>query len=126
MMKEVDTEHVYLNGGGTSENKGPEITMEDIDMKKKDNSNLDSAYGYHRFDEAHAAEAIKEKYKNINIGDMLNPTVGNSLKREYHEDPIKEYIKYKKAEKNLSASMMKAFGFIALVGILIFVLVFYL
>ena len=50
----------------------------------------------------------------------------NEMKREYHEDPIKEYIKYKKAEKNLSASMMKAFGFIALVGILIFVLVFYL
>ena len=126
MMKEVDTEHVYLNGGGTTEKKGPDITMEDIDMKKKDNSNLDSAYGYHRFDEAHAAEAIKEKYKNINIGDMLNPTVGNSLKREYHEDPIKEYIKYKKAEKSLSASMFKVFGFVALVGLLIFVLVFYL
>ncbi|SFC15175.1 hypothetical protein [Ruminococcus albus] len=126
MMKEVDTEHVYLNGGGTSENKGAEITMDDIDMKKKDNSNLDSAFGYHRFDEAHAAEAIKEKYKNINIGDMLNPTVGNSLKREYHEDPIKEYIKYKKAEKNLSASMMKVFGFVALVGILVFLLIFYL
>ena len=126
MMKEVDTEHVYLNGGGNTEKKGPDITMDDIDMKKKDNSNLDSAYGYHRYDEAHAAEAIKEKYKNINIGDMLNPTVGNSLKREYHEDPIKEYIKYKKAEKSLSASMIKVFGFIALVGILIFVLAFYL
>ncbi len=126
MMKEVDTEHVYLNGGGTTEKKGPDITMEDIDLKKKDNSNLDSAYGYHKYDEAHAAEAIKEKYKNINIGDMLNPTVGNSLKREYHEDPIKEYIKYKKSEKALSASMIKVFGFIALVGLLVFLMIFYL
>lgn len=126
MMKEVDTTHVFLNGGGTSERRGPDITMDDIDMKKKDTSNLDSAYGYHRYDEAHAAEAIKEKYKNINIGDMLNPTAGKSLKREYHDDPIKEYIKYKKAEKNLSHSMIKVFGFIALVGILIFVLAFYL
>ena len=126
MMKEVDTTHVFLNGGGTSEKKGPDVTMDDIDLRKADSSNLDSAYGYKRVDEAHAAEAIKAKYKNINIGDMLNPTVGNSLKREYHEDPIKEYVKYKKAEKNLSISMFKIFGFIALVALVVGVLVFWL
>ena len=126
MMKEVDTTHVFINGGATSENKGPDVTMDDIDLKKADSSNLDSAYGYKRYDEAHAADAIKAKYKNVNISDMLNPTVGNTLKREYHEDAIKEYVKYKKAEKKLSASMFKVFGFIALVGLLIGVLVFWL
>ena len=124
MMKEVDTTHVFINGGASSEKK--DVYMDAIDEKKVDNSNLDSAYGYKRFDEAHAADAIKAKYKNINISDMLNPTAGHNLKREYHEDPIKEYVKYKKAEKNLSMSMIKVFGFIALVGILIGVLIFWL
>ncbi|MBQ8966291.1 hypothetical protein [Ruminococcus sp.] len=126
MMKEVDTTHVFLNGGGTSEKKGPEVTMDDIDLKKADNSNLDSAYGYKRIDEAHAADAIKAKYKNINISDMLNPTVGSTLKREYHEDAIKEYVKYKKAEKKLSISMFKVFAAIVLIGALIGILVFWL
>ena len=124
MMKDVDTTHVFINGGASSEKK--DVYMDAIDENKKDKSNLDSAYGYKRFDDAHAAEAIKAKYKNINISDMLNPTAGHNLKREYHEDPIKEYVKYKKAEKNLSLSMIKVFGFIALVALLIGVLVFWL
>lgn len=126
MMKDVDTTHVFLNGGGTSEKKGPDVTMDDIDLKKADSSNLDSAYGYKRFDEAHAADAIKAKYKNINISDMLNPTVGSTLKREYHEDAIKEYVKRKESDKKFSVSMFKVFGFIALVGLLVGILVFWL
>ena len=126
MMKEVDTTHVFINGGATTDNKGQMVVMDDIDPKKRDDSNLDSAYGYKKFDEAHAAEAIKEKYKNINISDMLNPTAGHNLKREYHDDPFKEYVKFKKAEKKLSVSMFKIFGFVALVGVLVAVLFYYL
>lgn len=127
MMKEVDTTHVFINGGGTSEKRpAANVTMDDIDMRKADSSNLDSAYGPGRVDESKAAEAIKAKYKNINISDMLNPTVGNKLQREYHEDAIKQYVEYKKAEKNLSMTMIKVFGFIILVGGVIGFLIFWL
>ena len=100
--------------------------MEDIDLRKADSSNLDSAYGGKRYDDAHAAEAIKDKYKNINISDMINPTMGKNLKKEYHADPFKEYVKNKEAQKNLSVSMFKIFGFVILVAALLVFLFWYL
>ena len=126
MMKDVDTTHVFINGGGTSDKNAPEVIMEDIDLRKADSSNLDSAYGGKRYDDAHAAEAIKDKYKNINISDMINPTMGKNLKKEYHADPFKEYVKNKEAQKNLSVSMFKIFGFVILVAALLVFLFWYL
>ena len=119
MMQEVDTTHVFINGGATDERSHKNVTMDELKLDKMDNSRLDAAYGTKRVDDStkeKAAQAIKDKYKNINIADMLDPTVGKAYNREYHEDVFKEYVKNKQTEKNISKSLAKLFFFILLVG----------
>ncbi len=124
MMMEVDTEHVFINGGGNEGSaKVSNITMDEINPNKIDTSSLDSAYdGTRRINESDpnaAARAIKAKYKNINIDDMINPTVGGTLNKEYHEDAIKKYVKEKQAEKKLYGSIGKFVLFAIFVAALI-------
>ena len=132
MMMDVDTEHVFINGGETTESneRSKGVTMDEINPNKIDVSSLDSAYdGTRRIDESDpnaAAAAIKAKYKNINIDDMINPTVGGKLNREYHPDAIKEYVKEKQAEKKLYGSIGKLIALAAFVALLVAFLWFFI
>lgn len=130
MMQDVDTTHVYLNGGGSDDSrKTTNITMDEINMKKIDTSRLDAAYGTKRIDDStkeKAAQAIKDKYKNINIADMLDPTAGKNFNKEYHDDVFKEYVKNKETEKKISKSLMTFFLFVLFAAAIVVFLWFFL
>lgn len=115
MMKEVDTSHIFDNGDSMGKSTKADLTMDAINMKKIDMSNLDSSYGAKKYDESDPKKAIKEKYKNININDMLNPTMGNKLNREYQPSAIDEFQKEKQQQKNMSKFFLKFFGTVILV-----------
>lgn len=84
-------------------------------MDKLDTSRLDSSYGTKKYDESDPKKALKEKYKNININDMLNPTMGNKLNREYQPSAIDEFQKEKQQQKNMSKFFLKFFGTVILI-----------
>lgn len=115
MMKEVDTSHIFDNGDSAGQSGKVELTMDAIKMDKIDTSNLDSSYGTKKYDESDPKKAIQEKYKNINISDMLNPTMGNKLNREYKPSAIDEFQKEKQQQKNMSKFFLKFFGTVILI-----------
>lgn len=115
MMKEVDTSHIFDNGDSMGSTPKADLTMDAIKMDKIDMSNLDSSYGAKKYDESDPKKAIKEKYKNININDMLNPTMGNKLNREYQPSAIDEFQKEKQQQKNMSKFFLKFFGTVILI-----------
>lgn len=128
MMKDVDTFHEFKNGGGTEgSSKTKNITMDDINMNRYDKTLLNSAYGTKRVDDStkeKAAQAIKDKYKKLDIDDMINPTMGKKYSGEYHEDVFKEYVKNKETEKKVSLTIAKSLVIILLVACLVAFLIF--
>ncbi len=115
MMKDVDTSHIFDNGDSAGSASKVDLTMDAVKMDKIDTSNLDSSYGTKKYDESDPKKAIKEKYKNININDMLNPTMGNKLNREYQPSAIDEFQKEKQQQKNMSKFFLKFFGTVILI-----------
>lgn len=116
MMKGVDTTHIFDNGDSLGQATGKKtVTMDAINMDRFDEKLLNSAYGNAPVDESDPKTAIRNKYKNINIDDMLNPTMGGKLNREYQPSAIDEYKKEKQQEKNFSKTLLKLFGFAILV-----------
>lgn len=128
MMKGVDTTHVFNNGDAQmNPSQRSSVTMDDIDLRKMDQSRLDAAYdGARTADESRAKEALKAKYRSkaSNINDMLNPTLGQRSTRGFAPDAIQEYKKEKAAEKKFSASFAKFIAFAVFVAVVIGVLVF--
>ena len=120
LMKDVDTKHVFDNGDALGSGASSTLTMDEINLKKTDPALLDAAYdGSRAVDETNPKEAIRNKYKNINISDMLNPTLGGKLNREYTPDAIEEYKKEKQQDKAMSKMLLKLFGFVLFVGALV-------
>lgn len=128
MMKDVDTFHEFKNGGGTEgSSKTKNITMDDINMNRYDKSLLNSAYGTKRVDDStkeKAAQAIKDKYKKLDIDEMINPTMGKRYSGEYHEDVFKEYVKGKENDRKLSLTIAKTLFIILLISGLVAFLIF--
>lgn len=120
LMKNVDTKHVYDNGDSLGTAAEPELSMDAINMKKMDKSLLNSAYDNINTKETDPKKLREEKYRNININDMLNPTLGNQMHNQYQPDAIQEFVKAKKEQK----SAMKKIWM--LLGAIIVVLVVYL
>lgn len=120
LMKNVDTKHVYDNGDSLGTAAEPELSMDAINMKKMDKSLLNSAYDNINTKETDPKKLREEKYRNININDMLNPTLGNQMHNQYQPDAIQEFVKAKKEQK----SAMKKIWM--LLGAIIVVLVIYL
>ena len=96
-MKDVDTKHAFNNGDTLAAPQTPDLKMDDINMKTYDRTRLDSPYEVDR-----GAEMTREeKYRNVNIDDMLNPTIGNKTQRvTYEPDAIEEFKKHKAKNKS--------------------------
>lgn len=82
--------------------------MDAINMKKMDKSLLNSSYDNISTKETDPKKLREEKYRNININDMLNPTVGSQMHKEYTPDAIEEFVKAKKQEKSSHKGYLEA------------------
>lgn len=73
--------------------------MDDINMKKYDSSLLASPY--ESDDSADVNKVTREeKFRNIKIDDMLNPTLGGKSTRDsFAPDAIEEFKKQKQKQK---------------------------
>ncbi len=115
-MKEADTKHMV--GEQLKASAPPELEMDEINMKKFNKKLLASPYGT----ENRGAEMSREeKYRNIKIDDMLNPTLGGKTQRNtFQPDAIEEFKKNKQEKKSATKSLMKS-SFLIAVLVIIFI-----
>lgn len=124
LMKSVDTKHIYDNGDSLGRPEEAELSMDAINMKKMDKSLLNSSYDNISTKETDPKKLREEKYRNININDMLNPTVGSQMHKEYTPDAIEEFVKAKKQEKSAIKGIWKLLGVLSLLLIIYLVLLY--
>ena len=117
LMKSVDTKHIYDNGDSLGRPEEAELSMDAINMKKMDKSLLSTK-------ETDPKKLREEKYRNININDMLNPTVGSQMHKEYTPDAIEEFVKAKKQEKSAIKGIWKLLGVLSLLLIIYLILLY--
>ena len=122
-MKDVDTKHAFNNGDTMAAPQTPDLTMDAINMKVYDKSRLDSPYEIQ--DRAANGKTLEERYRNVKIDDMLNPTLGAKSQRiSYEPDAIDQFKKHKAAEKK-SMKNLAILGLVAILGVGIVVLLLY-
>ena len=123
MMKDVDTKHVYDNGDSLGSPDDAKLSMDAINMKNYDKARL----GYTISPDENDPKKLRdEKYKNINIGDMLNPTLGlRTTQRTYEPDAIMEYKSEKVKSKKVRKTLFRAALFLG-AAIVIYVLLFFM
>lgn len=120
MMKDVDTRHVFNNGDNLEQSGPTELTMETINMKKYDSSRLASPF---ETEDRGNAMTLEEKYRNIKIDDMLNPTLGGkSTRTTFEPDAIEQFKKNKEAKKSATRKMLKTSLVIAAAFIIVILL----
>ena len=126
LMKDVDTKHIFNNGDSLGQAETPELAMDAINMKKLDKSLLSSPFEstQQKTKGMNPKDAMAEKYRNININDMLNPTMGNKLNGEFKPDAIEEFKKQKQKQKSFQKGLWKFVGLITLL-VLIMLFLFY-
>lgn len=124
LMKSVDTRHIYDNGDSLGRPEEAELSMDAINMKKMDKSLLNSSYDNINTKETDPKKLREEKYRNININDMLNPTVGSQMHKEYTPDAIEEFVKAKKQEKSAIKGIWKLLGVLSLLLIIYLILLY--
>ena len=123
-MKGVDTSHIYDNGdalgvAGTE----PALEMDAINEKKMDKKLLTSN-SFYELDpnETDPKKIMAEKYKGINIDDMLNPISPTKFTQQFKQDAVYEYQSHKAKEKKRSVAMIKFVFILFLVILLLFLL----
>lgn len=110
-MKDVDTKHAFNNGDTMAAPQTPDLKMDDINMKTYDRTRLDSPY-----ETDNSNMTREEKYRNVKIDDMLNPTFGNKTQRfTFEPDAIEEFKKHKAQNKKNIKKIVYLFLFIAFV-----------
>lgn len=110
-MKDVDTKHAFNNGDNMAAPQTPDLKMDDINMKTYDRTRLDSPY-----ETDNGNMTREEKYRNVKIDDMLNPTFGNKTQRfTFEPDAIEEFKKHKAQNKKNIKKIVYLFLFIAFV-----------
>lgn len=111
LMKDVDTKHIFDNGDSLGSNTTTELTMEDINMKKYDSSLLASPY---EVEESAPGISREEKFRDIKIDDMLNPTLGGKTQRtSFEPDAIEQFKKHKAEQKSSVKSLAKLAAILA-------------
>jgi uncharacterized membrane-anchored protein len=65
---------------------------------------------------------MAEKYKGINIDDMLNPISPTKFTQQFKQDAVYEYQSHKAKEKKRSIAMIKFIIILFLVILLLFLL----
>ena len=114
-MKDVDTKHAFNNGDTLAAPQTADLTMDAINMKTYDKSKLDSPYEIQ--DKAANGKTLEERYRNVKIDDMLNPTLGAKSQRiSYEPDAIDQFKKHKAAEKKSMKNLI-ILGLFALIGV---------
>ncbi|SDB45032.1 hypothetical protein SAMN02910317_02275 [Ruminococcaceae bacterium FB2012] len=123
-MKDVDTKHAFNNGDAMAAPQTPNLKMDEINMKVYDRRQLDSPY--EMAERAAQGKTLEEKYGNIKIDDMLNPTLGAKSQRvQYEPDAIDQYKKHQ-AEQKKSMKNLIILGSVAILGVGIVVLLLYM
>ena len=105
-MKGVDTKHVFDNGDSLGIAAEPGLEMDAINEKRADKSLLVSSYEPD-LDTDDPKKLMAEKYKGINIDDMLNPISPNKFAQQFKENAIHEYTSNKARNKKTSLAILK-------------------
>lgn len=105
-MKGVDTKHVFDNGDSLGIAAEPGLEMDAINEKRADKSLLVSSYEPD-LDTDDPKKLMAEKYKGINIDDMLNPISPNKFAQQFKENAIHEYTSNKARHKKTSIAIIK-------------------
>lgn len=122
-MKGVDTSHVYDNGDSLGIAGGePKLAMDAINEKRMDKSLLFTSYEPDP-DETNPRKLMEEKYKGINIDDMLNPISPNKFAQQFQRDAVLEYKSNKQKEKQTNKAILKFVGIVFLL-IVVFLLLY--
>ena len=66
---------------------------------------------------------MEEKYKGINIDDMLNPISPNKFAQQFQRDAVLEFKSNKQREKQTNKAILKFVGIVFLL-IVVFLLLF--
>ncbi len=122
LMKDVDTKQAYDNGDSLSISNpdDEDISMDDINMKKYDSNLLSSPFAV----DINGDMTWEQKYKNIKIDDLINPTMGGKSTRDtYQPDAIEEFKKTKKKHKEATKYVFKVSFTVAAIIILIMILI---
>lgn len=70
VIKELDTDKIF-GSGNLGKDDTPDLIMQPINMSTKDETRLRSPYGFTAVEDM----TLEEKYSNVSINDMLNPSL---------------------------------------------------
>jgi hypothetical protein len=120
-MESVDTNKVYDNGDAMG--SAPVITQ-GHEMVAIDTSTMDeSRLGASREDldkETDARKLFEQKYKDVNIKDMINPTLSGKIKGNYSVNTAyADYEKQKKENKSAIGTVAGILGFVILLLLIV-------
>ena len=118
-MKGVDTKHVFDNGDSLGIAAEPGLEMDAINEKRADKSLLTSSFEPD-LDTDDPKKLMQEKYKGINIDDMLNPISPNKFAQGYKQNAIHEYQSNKARTKKTNMAIVKFVLLLFMVILLIF------
>ena len=130
MMKSVDANRSYQNGGkgNSMVAAAPQngLEMDAINMKHYDKHRLNSSAVIIN-DEEDIHKVREQKYRDININDMINPNMGKGTKvggGSGDIDPIEAYKIEQKKQKHANASMWKFILIAAVVLVVLCIMLF--
>lgn len=118
-MKGVDTKHVFDNGDSLGISAEPGLEMDAINEKRIDKSLLTNSLDPD-LDTDDPKKLMAEKYKGINIDDMLNPISPNKFAQQFKQDAVYEYKSNKEKTKKTNIAILK---FCLLLFLIILILV---
>lgn len=117
-MQEVDTKHAFDNGDALGSPEAKKFSMDAINMNKYDKTRLGELSPE---DENDPQKLREEKFKNINISDMLNPNMGRKSQNSFESDAIIEYKLEKKKDKSLRKTVL---GLAVFIGAMVIIFLF--
>ena len=120
-MKGVDTKHVFDNGDSLGIAAEPGLEMDAINEKRMDKSLLTNSLEPD-LDTDDPKKLMAEKYKGINIDDMLNPISPNKFAQQFKQNAIHEYQSNKERKKKSNLAIIKFCLLLFVVILLLFLL----
>ncbi len=127
-MESVDTAHAFDNGDSVG--SAPVITqgheMVEIDTSTLDESRLGSSRDQIDPNETNARKLFEQKYKDVNIKDMINPTMSGKIKGNYSANTAyTDFEKRKKENKSAIGTVAGLLGFVILLLIIVIFLMWF-
>ncbi len=123
-MESVDTQHAFDNGDAIG--AAPVIVqgqaMVAIDTSTMDESRLGSSRDVIDQNETDARKLFEQKYKDINIKDMINPTLAGNVKGNYAANTA--YTDFERNKKERNSAIGTVAGILGFVILLLAIVVF--